>query len=74
MLDFPTKMKENLKPPHHPNCPHTKMPIRAIVLPIYEDLFKLLKQKTRPSAAEPKTGSNDLFYELALKTSIFDRP
>jgi len=50
------------------------MPIRAIVLPIYEDLFKLLKQKTRPAAAEPKTGSNDLFYELALKTSIFDRP
>lgn len=50
------------------------MPIRPILLPLYEELFKLPIWK-REKKESPKPPQNtDLFYELALKTSIFDRP
>ncbi len=51
------------------------MPIRPLLLPIYEELISLAKATPiERKEKKPAAPANDLFYELALKTSIFDRP
>ena len=49
------------------------MPIRPILIPIYEELIKRFKREA--SCKENKKGVDvsDTYIDLVLKTTIFDR-
>ena len=56
-------MQEKLKLPHLLKV-STQMPVRAIAIPLYEQLIKF---------SWPKKPVDDTYTELILKTTIFDR-